>query len=242
MQNPYLVDIGKIPVMPQSEVLEKIRFVRRWQSADETATDYARVQRLGLRAKQQIMQGNLRLVATIAHKYECRQAPIEDLINDGVFGLERAVLKYDPKRGCAFSTYAYTWIQDKIRRAYYDRVTPIRVPYWMQLRLSRIKKTSKQLQANGTYSIAALATALNETEDEIRRLIQVSEMQPQSEKGLDLKPSSEIDALDYLALIEQCQAAIQQAPDQHLAKVLRIPVRQARSLKLIQEVGNAVAL
>src|SRR5690554_916928 len=88
----YLAEISKIPLLTTSE---EIRLARRAQAGDREA-------------RRKIIVSNLRLVVSIAKKYLYYGLPLQDLIEEGNLGLMKAVDRYDPERGCKFSTYA-TW-------------------------------------------------------------------------------------------------------------------------------------
>ncbi|MFM2429009.1 MAG: polymerase sigma factor RpoD [Cyanobacteriota bacterium] len=130
------------------EKLDRQATIAEWgEAADKDATlqQFRRRVHIGQRAKDKMVQSNLRLVVSIAKKYMNRGLSFQDLIQEGSLGLIRAAEKFDHEKGYKFSTYATWWIRQAITRAIADQSRTIRLPVHLYETISRIKKTTKLL-------------------------------------------------------------------------------------------------
>ena len=122
----YLVNILKFPLLSSTEEIELAHQVQKMRLILETSpkkmTSKSRqIIKLGKKARDKIMASNLRLVVSVAKKYQNQGLELLELVQEGAIGLEKAVDKFDPTQGYRFSTYAYWWIRQGMTRAISNR-------------------------------------------------------------------------------------------------------------------------
>lgn len=157
----YLSEIGFSPLLTAEE--EK-HFGRLAQKGDP-------------RARQRMIESNLRLVVKIARRYMNRGLALLDLIEEGNLGLIRAVEKFDPERGFRFSTYATWWIRQTIERALMNQTRTIRLPIHVVKEINVYLKAARQLaqQLDREPSPEDVAEMLDKPIDEVKRMLGLNE-------------------------------------------------------------------
>ena len=156
----YLKEIGKVPLLTAAEEIDLamkieagVAATEELEKAEEEGRELerrerrrlSRVEQVGLDAKQQLIEANLRLVVSIAKRYVGRGMLFLDLIQEGNLGLIRAVEKFDYKKGFKFSTYATWWIRQAITRAIADQARTIRIPVHMVETINKLVRIQRQL-------------------------------------------------------------------------------------------------
>ena len=178
----YLATIGRIPLLTPAEESELGNQVQamiltedgsREFEDGELTTAQRRLLRIGRRAKERMMKANLRLVVSVAKKYQGKGLELLDLIQEGSLGLERAVEKFDPTRGYKFSTYAFWWIRQSMTRAIACQSRTIRLPVHLSERLTTIRKVSLDLahKLGAMPSRVEIAEAMDIPLDELDSLL-----------------------------------------------------------------------
>jgi RNA polymerase primary sigma factor len=157
----FLKDIGKVDLLTAAQEIELAK----------------RIERGDHRAKQEMVEANLRLVVSIAKRYRNQGLPFLDLIQEGTIGLVRAAEKFDHRKGFKFSTYATWWIRQAVARALADKARTIRMPVHVVEKLNKIMRTERKLRAergrepNSDEIALELELTIDEV-DQIRRSAQ----------------------------------------------------------------------
>jgi RNA polymerase primary sigma factor len=145
----YLKDIGRYPLLTRAE---EVQLAKRIERGDQ-------------QAKERLINANLRLVVSVAKRYQRQSIPLLDLIQEGTLGLIRASEKFDWRRGNKFSTYAIWWIRQAIDRAVCNQAEPIRIPvhvYERRRRLARVGQSlTLELEREPSLAEVAAAAALS---------------------------------------------------------------------------------
>jgi RNA polymerase primary sigma factor len=169
-----------------------------------------RIERGDLEAKDRMINANLRLVVSQARRYQGHGLPIEDLVQEGMLGLIRAVEKFDWRRGFKFSTYGTLWIRQAIQRGLQNSGRTIRIPVHVAQRQTKVRRIESELSTKlgrdpTDEEIAAVAELEVEEVAEIREITRglASLDQPVGDDGEsalgDLLPSDRPDPSDEVA-------------------------------------------
>jgi RNA polymerase primary sigma factor len=153
----YLKEIGRVPLLTAEQEIELAKRIEAGLFARERLdTESAMAAELraelewivqdGTRAKERMLEANLRLVVSIAKRYTGRGMLFLDLIQEGNLGLIRTIEKFDYRLGFKFSTYATWWIKQAITRAMADQARTIRIPVHMVELINKVARVERQLQ------------------------------------------------------------------------------------------------
>src|SRR5712691_7252968 len=245
----YLREIGKVPLLTAQDEVELAKAIEAGLFAQEmlhggsvtavgdgpTVGELDIIAEDGVRARQRLIEANLRLVVSIAKRYIGRGMVFLDLIQEGNLGLIRAVEKFDYTKGYKFSTYATWWIRQAITRAIADQARTIRIPVHMVETINKMARIQRQLHQDlgrepAPAEVAAEMGIPADRVAEIQRIAQepVSLQAPIGEENSDL--GDFIDDADAVVPIEA--AAFMMLQDQ-LEQVLdTLSPREQRVIQL----------
>jgi RNA polymerase primary sigma factor len=234
----YLREIGRVPLLTAEDEVELAKAIEAGLFAEEKLGggipmlgavhgDLELLAGEGVKAKQRLIEANLRLVVSIAKRYIGRGLVFLDLIQEGNLGLIRAVEKFDYTRGYKFSTYATWWIRQAITRAIADQARTIRVPVHMVETINKLARVQRQLHQElgreaSTDEIAVEMGLEPERVAEIQRIAQepVSLQSPIGEEESDLGDFIEdadavvpIEAAAFIMLQDQLERVLDQLPE-----------------------------
>jgi RNA polymerase primary sigma factor len=243
----YLREIGRVPLLTAQDEVDLAKSIEAGLFAEEKLqgdrgacggtliSDLAQLATDGMRAKQRLIEANLRLVVSIAKRYIGRGLVFLDLIQEGNLGLIRAVEKFDYTKGYKFSTYATWWIRQAITRAIADQARTIRIPVHMVETINKMARIQRQLHQDlgreaTPEEIAEEMGLTPERVAEIQRIAQepVSLQSPIGEEDSDLGDFIE----DADAVVPMEAAAFIMLQDQ-LEQVLdNLSIREQRIIQL----------
>jgi RNA polymerase primary sigma factor len=214
----YLAEISRIPLLGTAEELRLARLAQEGDSA----------------ARRKLIVSNLRLVVSIAKKYLYYGLPLQDLIEEGNIGLMKAVERFDPERGCKFSTYATWWIRQAVTRSLSNQGRTVRIPVYVTDNVARYKKAAEELYtktglqpevdevAKELGIKKAEAQKLRDFVDAVAPLEKVSGPETEDTQGIpeSMEPWESDKAIDQLETAQQMEELMHQLTDRE-AKIIR---------------------
>ncbi|HET7572501.1 MAG TPA: sigma-70 family RNA polymerase sigma factor [Gaiellaceae bacterium] len=173
----FLKDIGKVDLLTAAQEVELAK----------------RIERGDHRAKQEMVEANLRLVVSIAKRYRNQGLPFLDLIQEGTIGLVRAAEKFDHRKGFKFSTYATWWIRQAVARALADKSRTIRMPVHVVEKLNKIVRSERKLRSElrRDPSPDEIALDLDLPVEEVEQILRSSQAPVSLEKPVGDEEESE---------------------------------------------------
>jgi len=272
----YLTEIGRVPLLTAEQEVDLAKRVEaglyaaellaatRAESLPRASEGEAARQRLlglvaadGDRAKRQLLEANLRLVVSLAKRYQGRGLPLLDLVQEGNIGLVRAVEKFDFAKGYKFSTYATWWIRQALQRSIADQSRTIRVPVHMTEQINRALRVRRDLlqQLGREPSSAEISDVLGLTAARIEEILRygrdpVSLDAPVGDDGdsvfgdfiEDGDAPSATDGIDFGLLQQRLGAELATLPERSAAVVrLRFGLDDGRP-RTLDQVGAELGL
>ncbi len=234
----YLKEIGKVPLLTAAEEIDLamkieagVAATAELEKAEEEGVELerrerrrlTRVEQVGIDAKQQLIEANLRLVVSIAKRYVGRGMLFLDLIQEGNLGLIRAVEKFDYTKGFKFSTYATWWIRQAITRAIADQARTIRIPVHMVETINKLVRIQRQLlqELGRDPSPEEIGEKMGLTAERVREIQKISQEPVSLETPIGEEEDSQLgDFIEDDAAIVPPDAASFSMLQEQLGKVL----------------------
>ena len=261
----YLKQIGKVALLNAEQEVELAKRIEAGLFADEKLSggraykakmhgELEWIAADGRKAKNHLLEANLRLVVSLAKRYTGRGMAFLDLIQEGNLGLIRAVEKFDHRRGFKFSTYATWWIRQAVTRAIADKARTIRIPVHMVEKLNRVAQTERQLvqKLGREPEPAEIAEELELTVREVREIQRVAQQPISLEKPVGEEEDSELGDFvaddDAVSPLESAEEAMQRQDVRRALEALPERERQVIELRFgltgmepltLEEVGRA---
>ena len=253
----YLEAAAREPLLTKEEEVELAMAIERGEEAQaklrggrlrsETSIRKAKeLVRKGREARQRFIRANLRLVVSIARKYQGQGLPFLDLIQEGNIGLMRAVELFDWRRGFKFSTYATWWIRQAITRAIADRGRQIRLPVHVHDQIRKLRRTIVHFsQKHGREPTAEeISKALALPIEEVERLMEAERREPvslQAPVGEDTELGDLLEQAEEMSPIDQVEDAMLRDEIGQAVLSLLDP-RERRVIALRYGLGNGHAM
>ena len=217
----YLKEIGRVPLLNSAQEAE---LARRVFEGDE-------------KAKNALVEANLRLVVSIAKRYVGQGLPFLDLIQEGNFGLMKAVSKFDYRKNRKLSTYATWWIRHAITRAIADQAHTIRIPVHMVENLHKVTKISRELCQEKGHEVSAEEIAKemdNMSPEKVREIMKIAQDPISLETSVGEEGDSCIgDFIEDMEFLAPAEAAAQELLREQISEVLHtLTPREEQVLRL----------
>ena len=233
----YLKEIGKVPLLDADR---ELLLAQKMSEGDQ-------------RAKQELVEANLRLVVSIAKRYVGKGMFFLDLIPEGHLGLMKAVEKFDYTKGYKFSTYATWWIRQAITRAIADQARTIRIPVHMVETIHKVSRVSRQLLQERGHEATAdeIAEVIGMSPEKVREIMKIAQDPVSLETPIGEEEDSHLgdfipdddspapaDAASYALLREQLSEVLHTLTprEEHVLK-LRFGLDDGRT-RTLEEVGK----
>ena len=244
----YLREIGRVSLLSATEEIALAISMQKGKRASERMVDERdtlikeEISKLradearGRASRRRLIEANLRLVVSVARKYAGRGISLLDLIQEGNFGLLRAVDRFDYRKGHRFSTYATWWIRQAITRAIADQSRTIRLPVHMVEAVGRLTQVSHRLQQKlGREPLAdEIAEEMNITPDKVRQIVGASQQTVSLEMPIGEEEDASLgDIIEDRNTIAPAEAASQQILKEEVLDMLGgLTARERRVIEL----------
>jgi len=242
----YLRDISRVRLLTAEEEVFLAKGIEKGNLAAERikqlgpeADERERLEtdsHQGNDARRRLTEANLRLVVSVARKYMGRGLPLLDLIQEGNIGLQRAVEKYDYRKGYRFSTYAYWWIRQAVTRAIADQARTIRVPVHMIELIGDVYRVSRDLQQElgREPEPDEIAQEMGTSPDKVRQIIRAARQPISLETPVGEEEESTLaDFIADRAARAPAEAAAQELLKEHVEDALQqLSERERAVLKM----------
>ena len=245
----YLKEIGRVPLLSADE---EILLAQQIEAGAKDDASYKEM-KAGEKAKQKLIDANLRLVVSIAKRYVGRGMLFLDLIQEGNLGLIKAVDKFDFTKGYKFSTYATWWIRQAITRAIADQARTIRIPVHMVETINKLIRISRQLlQDKGREPLPEeIAEGMGISVERVREIQKIAQEPVSLETPIGEEEDSHLgdfiedqdaiapdDAASYILLKEQIEDVFSCLTDrEQQVLVLRFGLKDGKP-RTLEEVGQ----
>ena len=201
-----------------------------------------RVEQGDLNAKGRMINSNIRLVVSIARRYQGQGMPFADIVQEGMFGLIRAVEKFDYRKGYKFSTYATWWIRQAITRAIADQARTIRIPVHMIETTNKLVRTSRYLvqELGREPTPDEIAEKMELPLDQVRKVLKIAKEPLSLETPIGEEGDSHLgDFIEDKGAVSPADAAVNMNLSEQTRKVLKtLTPREEKVLRMRFGIGE----